>query len=272
MVIKDILVSLDSTSQAVGPYAVSLASSFDAHLTAAAFVVDATTAVALANAPSVFLASALEEARAAARKILEEFKTTTQGSGIAIETESVEAVVGMTGQALGPLARHFDLAIVEQPDPDIPAEREIMIEAVLFGSGRPVLVVPHIWSPPFRQENVLVAWDGSATAARALGDAIPVLGRAKRVELVTVGESIEDIEPPGPRIQRHLARHGLDAQYRRLPATRDVASTLLSHAFDMNADLMVMGGYGHSRFRELILGGATRGILKSLTLPVLMSH
>ena len=117
MVIKDILVLLDSTSQAVGPYAVSLASSFDAHLTAAAVVVDATTAVALADAPSVFLASALEEARAAARKILEEFKTATQGSGIAIETESVEAVVGMTGQALGPLARISTSRLLNSPTP-----------------------------------------------------------------------------------------------------------------------------------------------------------
>jgi nucleotide-binding universal stress UspA family protein len=272
MTIKDILVLLDSTSQAAGPYAVSVASTFDANLTAAAVVVDPTTSIALVDTPTAFLAAALEEARAAARQVLTTFERGAQQSGVPIETEPVETAVGTTGQALGPLARHFDVAVVEQPDPDVPAEREMMIEAALFGSGRPVLIVPYIQKPPFRLESVLVAWDGSATAARALADAMPFLEQSKRVEIVMVSDDAEDVDTTGTRLQRHLARHGLEAEFRRIAGADDVAGALLSHAFDAGADLMVMGGYGHSRFRELILGGATRGVLGAMTVPVLMSH
>ena len=216
MAIKDILVLLDTTSQAVGPYAVSLASTFDAHLTAATVVVDPTTIVGIADAPAVFLPSVLEDARVAARGVLEAFETTARRSGLAIETEPVETVVGMVGQALGPIARLFDLAIVEQPSPDIPAGREIIIEAALFGSGLPVLLIPYVHKAPFRLENVLVACDGSVTAARALGDGMPFLERAKRVELVTVSDVDVDIETAGRRLRRHLARHGLNAEFHRL--------------------------------------------------------
>jgi nucleotide-binding universal stress UspA family protein len=273
MTLKDILVLLDSNSQAAGAYAVSLASIFDANLTAAAVVVDPTTSMALVDTPTTFLAAALEEARTAARQLLTSFERQAQQSGVSIDTEPVETAVGTTGQALGPLARHFDIAIVEQPDPDVPAEREMMIEAALFGSGRPVLIVPYIQKPPFRLESVLVAWDGSATAARALADAMPFLERSKRIEVVMAAGDAEDAEATGIRLQRHLARHGVEAEFRRISgAGGDVAGALLSHAFDAGADVMVMGGYGHSRFRELILGGATRGVLGAMTLPVLMSH
>jgi nucleotide-binding universal stress UspA family protein len=272
MAIKDVLVLLDGTSQAAGPYAVSLASTLDAHLTAAAVVVDPAAGIAMVDTPAMFLAKALEESRAAARELLDTFANEAKKSQLNVETEPVEAVVGNTGDALGPLARHFDFAIVEQPDPDLPGEREIMIETALFGSGRPVLVVPYIQKAPFRLENVIVAWDGSVMAARALGDSLPLLERSGRIEIVTVADGADDGDPTGSRLLRHLARHGVEAEFRRMSGADDVVGTLLSHAFDQGADLMVMGGYGHSRLRELILGGATRGVLSSMTLPVLMSH
>ena len=271
MTIKDVLVLLDSNSKAAGPYAVSLASAFEAHLTATAFVVTPTTSMGFVGAPGS-LVSALEQQRAAARQILETFATTARSSGITFETNPVETVAPAVGDVLRPLARHYDLALIEQPNPDIPSERESMIEAALFGSGRPVLIVPYTQTAPLRLENVLVAWDGSATAARALGDALPFLARSKRVQLVTVDGAAGETEAPGHRITRHVARHGIDAEFRNLMNISDVAGTLLSHASDFGADLMVMGGYGHSRLRELVFGGATRGILKTMTLPVLMSH
>jgi nucleotide-binding universal stress UspA family protein len=99
------------------------------------------------------------------------------------------------------------------------------------------------------------------------------LAQAKRIEVVTVGDpSGSEGDMPGRRVRRHLIRHGMRAEFRVLPSAGDVASALLSYASDSEADLLVMGGYGHSRFRELILGGATRGILQSMTLPVIMSH
>lgn len=270
MAIKDLLVVLDSRSKMVGPYATSLASAFEAHLTAITLVVNPT--VAWPEASVALMTTVLEDTRAEAGRILEAFTTIARGLGVTAETQPVEVAFGLAGRALGPLAREFDLTVVEQPNPNSPGDREIMIESALFESGRPVLVVPYVPIAPFRIENVLVAWDGSATAARALGDAMPFLARARRVEVVTVGDIPAAVDAPGHGVTRHLARHGIDAPLRNLPSVGDVASTLLSHAFDSEADLIVMGGYGHSRFREFILGGATRGILETMTVPVLMSH
>jgi nucleotide-binding universal stress UspA family protein len=272
MAIKDVVVVLDASSRTVGPYAASLASLFGAHLTATMLVHDPTASVAWPEASVPLLTSVLESSREEARRVLEAFATTAQGLGVAVETEPVEVTLGLPGRALGPLARHFDLAVIEQPNPDAPGDREIMVESVLFESGRPALIVPYVPIAPFRLETVLVAWDGSATAARALGDAMPFLERAKRVEILIIADEPSETEASGQRIVHHLERHGIDAQLHRLPSAGDVASTLLSHAFDAQADLMVMGGYGHSRVREFILGGATRGILEAMTLPVLMAH
>ena len=120
----------------------------------------------------------------------------------------------------------------------------------------------------------MVCWDGSRNAARAIADALPLLARAKAVEVVIVtGKPGESDEIAGADIAHHLARHGLKVEVERLVARDiDITSTLLSRAADLGADLIVMGGYGHSRWREFVLGGATRGILASMTVPVLMSH
>jgi nucleotide-binding universal stress UspA family protein len=275
MAIKDILVLLDANSDAAGSYAVSLASAFQAHLTAVALVVNPTAGMAFPNVPMDFLISALENARNAARRIPETLAAKAQASGVTFETDIVETTVAGTDQAIGSIARHVDLTIIEQPNPDSPGERESLIEATLFGSGRPVLVVPYIQTPPLLLEKITIAWDGSATAARAVGDAIPFLARAGEVELVTVAdpsETDEETEAAAHKIMRHLARHDIETKFRTLPRAGDVAGTLLSYAFDSGTDLMVMGGYGHSRFREVILGGATRGMIESMTVPVLMSH
>jgi nucleotide-binding universal stress UspA family protein len=120
---------------------------------------------------------------------------------------------------------------------------------------------------------VLACWDGSRTAARAIGDAMPLLERAKAVEVVIVAEERKSEEMTGANMNAHLVRHGVAASVKRI-AKGDIAiqDALLSYAADSGADFMVMGGYGHSRLREFILGGVTRGILASMTLPVLMSH
>ncbi|HEX2135733.1 MAG TPA: universal stress protein [Microvirga sp.] len=272
MALKDIVVVLDPNTRTAGPYAAALASEFEAHLTATTFVLDPTTTVAWPEASLPYMASVLEDARAEGHRTLEGFAAEARRLGVIVEVRPVEVAFGLTGRALGPVARLFDLTILEQPNPDAPSEREIMLESALFGSGRPVLIVPYVQIAPFRLETVLVAWDGSATSARAVGDAMPFLVRATRVEVVTLGETADAQEAPGQALTRHLARHGVAAVFRSHPTADDVASTLLSHAFDAEADLMVMGGYGHSRFREFILGGATRGILETMTLPVLMSH
>ena len=150
----------------------------------------------------------------------------------------------------------------------------MVIEAALFESGRPVIVVPYIQKAPLKLERVMVCWDGSRAAARAIADAIPFLERARRVEVVIIAnERGKQDEIEGADMGQHLARHGLSAEVKRTVADDvDVADMLLSHAADSGTDFIVMGGYGHSRLREFVLGGVTRSILRTMTAPVLMSH
>ena len=149
----------------------------------------------------------------------------------------------------------------------------MIIEGALFESGRPVIVVPYIQKSGLTLERVLACWDGGRTAARAIADAMPFLERAKAVDLVIVAEERKNDEITGVRMSEHLARHGVAVSVKRI-AKGDLAvqDVILSYAADSGADFMVMGGYGHSRLREFILGGVTRGILNSMTVPVLMSH
>jgi nucleotide-binding universal stress UspA family protein len=120
----------------------------------------------------------------------------------------------------------------------------------------------------------MVCWDGSRAATRAIADSLPFLRKAKKVEIVMVaGKAGKEDEIPGVDLGQHLARHGLEVDVKRITAPDiDVSSTILSYAADSNADMIVMGGYGHSRLREFILGGVTRSILETMTVPALMSH
>ena len=137
-----------------------------------------------------------------------------------------------------------------------------------------MLIVPYIQRRGLTLGRVIVAWDGSRSAARAVADAMPLLVRAKATEVLTVAsEQAKSNEMPGADIAHHLARHGMKVEVDSIVTIdTDVASTILSHAADISADVLVMGGYGHSRLREFVLGGVTRGILGSLTFPTLMSH
>lgn len=176
-------------------------------------------------------------------------------------------------------ARTADLTIVGQFNPEDPESfiADQFVENLVLSAGRPVLVVPYAGDFRTVGTRVLVAWDGSREATRALHDALPLLTSAERVTVLTVN-ALEH-EPvasriPGADIAAILARHGVNVvteEVEGVPAA-SVGNLLLSNASDFGADLIVMGCYGHSRWRELVLGGATRTILKSMTVPVLMSH
>jgi nucleotide-binding universal stress UspA family protein len=146
--------------------------------------------------------------------------------------------------------------------------------AILAESARPVIVVPGIQREPARFERIVAGWDGSPAAARALGDAAPLLERAEHVEIVATNSALalQLVVSGGERLVRRLVRLGVDASFRRIPGDGDPANVLLSHAADVSADMIVSGGYGHSRIREAILGGVTRTLLGSMTVPVFMSH
>ena len=137
-----------------------------------------------------------------------------------------------------------------------------------------MIIVPYIQKAPLKLDNVLACWDGSRAATRAIADAMPLLQKAGRVELIIVAnERGKQDEIEGADMGGHLARHGLKVEVNRtVSGDIDVADALLSHAADAGTDFIVMGGYGHSRLREFVLGGVTRSIFRSMTAPVLMSH
>jgi nucleotide-binding universal stress UspA family protein len=169
-------------------------------------------------------------------------------------------------------ARYADLVIVNQTDPGDESGSGFA-DAILLAVGRPVLVVPYVGEPVVKGEHVLVCWDGGREAARAATDALPFLREARKVTVLTVNTGAAPSEVPGADIALYLARHGVKSEAARTPAGGiDPGNVILSRAFDYGVDLIVMGAYGHSRVREILLGGATRAILRQMTVPVLMSH
>jgi nucleotide-binding universal stress UspA family protein len=215
-----------------------------------------------------------EEAQAAALAVIAHFEEAARRNGISAEARRLDASLAGAAEIFGQIARRFDLSLVRQAEPGKAPLEDLIIEAALFDAGRPVLVVPYIQKTPLTLDRVLVCWDGGRSAARAVGDAMPFLHRAKEVQVVIVqGDAGKGDELPGADIAEHLARHGLKVDVKRIVATEGkVMDTILSHAADVGADFLVMGGYGHSRLREFILGGVTRGILGTMTVPVLLSH
>src|SRR5262249_7000960 len=160
--------------------------------------------------------------------------------------------IGGAGDVFGRLARRFDLAVTAQAEPKSGAAQALIIEGALFGAGRPVIVVPYIQQGGLRLDRVMVCWDGSRPAARAIADASPSPGRSAAIDVVTGGSGREKgEETAGVDRGAPLPRHDLKVDVRRIVSTElDVPNTILSHAADSGADLIVMGGFGHSRLRE----------------------
>jgi nucleotide-binding universal stress UspA family protein len=277
MIIKDVVVSLSVTEGGsfTGDYAVSVADAFEAHLTGIAFVYDPVIPVASTGyIPPEVIETQQRDSQNAAKAAIDRFAAATARSGVAAEPTMLPASFAGAGEQFSFIARRFDLAIVGQAEPDKAAVEELIAESTLFESGRPVIVVPYIQKAPLKLDRVMVCWDGSRPAVRAIADAMPLLERAGQVEVVIIAnEASKQDEIPGADMGEHLARHGLKVNINRIvDADVDVADMLLSHAADSSADFIVMGGYGHSRLREFVLGGVTRSILRSMTVPVLMSH
>jgi len=266
MAYKDLLVLLDSELQARQRLllAADLAERFNAHLVGLHITVGHETALrsGCSDGDAKHDLRALFDDLVGRRGISAEWRT---GSGFAVDVAAIHA-------------RYADLTILGQLDPEI-AWAPIVYprpEDIILATGRPVLVVPY--KGTFQQvgSRVLVAWDTSREAVRAINDAMPLLAAASSVTVITVDpkqsrEEHGDI--PGADLALHLARHGIEVKVES--AVSDgigIGDILLSRASDLDADLIVMGAYAHSRVRELVLGGATRTVLETMTLPVLMAH
>ncbi len=278
---KTILVHVDESAHVEEQIetAARLAMKYDAHLIGLAPTgISAQFSFPGAMGEGTFnLTEILEPLRQRADSVLAKFETIAQK----FDVRSYEKRVADddAGAGLSLQARYADLVVLGQIDPDAPALflGSDFPQYVLVNSGRPVLMVPYIGHFAHMGKRVLVAWDASMSATRAVTAAIPILKQADFVQVVVFNaekQSWVHGEQPGTDIALYLARHGINIEVcqQTTPSDLGVGDALLSHALDCNADLLVMGGYGHSRFREVVLGGATRTILSSMTIPVLMSH
>jgi nucleotide-binding universal stress UspA family protein len=212
-----------------------------------------------------------ERAQERADAAISVFEVEAKLAKIDYGVRSFVAIPAEAGETIGALARLYDMTIVLQPDSSNSSYDNDIPQAILFNSGGPVLMVPYIHKGPLDAHHVGIAWDGSRLAARALRDATPFLMGAKAVTVIAINE--EAGEASSDQLVGHLARRGIAARVERLAAERsDVQGAILSIAAESNMGLLVMGGYGHSRLQERILGGVTRGMFESMTVPVLMSH
>jgi nucleotide-binding universal stress UspA family protein len=277
---KDLLVHLDDSNGCAKRVdaAVRLAERHGAHLTGVYPIVEIPLLGAIREQiPPDIRASMEAEAQGQAEWALKGFREAAESRGVLYETRTDHALATMLASVLSMHARYADLVVLGQVDPDEPSYGgRHLPEEVVLSSGRPLLVVPYIGAPATIGRRVVVAWDASREAARAVSDAMPILEQASSVVVVSIDPKSTPLghgEVPGADIGAHLARHNVKVEVERVVAGEvSVGNALLSHIADRGADLLVMGAYAHSRVRELMLGGTTRTILESMTVPVLMAH
>lgn len=271
MAYKDILVYADADDHAASylDVATSLASAHGAHLVALHVLpppvvpADITTAV-----PVEFIEWQEEYAKQQAEKARQQVSAAQQRSGVNIEWRAVDGVVLSTVL----LHSHYaDLVVLSQSES---GSVGALPETVVMGSGRPALIVPSRGRFPTVGKRVLVAWNRTREATRALHDSLPLLERATSVTIMEVNpEGGRHRHIAGADIAAHLARYGVKVDVASTTAPDiDVGDAILSRVADLGVDCLVMGAYSHSRLREFAFGGATRHVLESMTVPVLMSH
>lgn len=274
---KDILVHIDDGEAMAGRLAVALelAERFGAHLTGV-YVDPGIALPALMDVPVA--PSLIDELEAEHQQRCDDaerrFKETVGHSDVSSEWRLAR---GELADTLSRHARYADLVILGQEGAD---DQKMVIgglpDSVTLTCGRPALIVPYIGAERPPGKHVIVAWNGGREAARAVNDALPILVQAEKVEVMCInaeeGEE-EDADLPGADLCLHLARHGVKAEAQSTIATDiDAGDLLLARAADHGADLIVMGAYGHARWREVVLGGVTRHLLAQMTVPVFMSH
>jgi nucleotide-binding universal stress UspA family protein len=279
MTIKDILVHVDDSAPARARFdlAVKLAEPIDARVTSLYLIPEPFMRGVSGHAPAEVIHEHVALANAAADRVLDGMATVAEERGVILrsikETGSLDRLPGLLARD----ARNCDLVIVGQPDPTTGSSDDaLLVEAAFMETGRPALVVPHAGAQRTPFERVLVAWNASREASRAVHDALPLLVAAKEVVILVIdpGDIAAALgRQPGSGVARHLEHHGASVRVKTLESGRRRAGeVILSEVATEAADLLVMGGYGHSKLREALLGGATRTLLAAATLPVLLSH
>lgn len=280
--IRDILVHIptERPSRPVIDVSISLATDCAAHLdafalgyvstSAATFAVDGAAAPAVAAVFEMEQESAAERATAA----LSAFETEARLADIRYECRSIANIPADAAGAIAAAARLYDLAIVLQPDADYHTYDNTVSTELLLQAGGPVLFVPYIFRGAFKAKRIGICWDGGRLAARAFKDARPFLDQADSLFAISINGA-QDVPPEASpqKLAKQLARGGLPIKLVELSAPRsDIQPSILSIAAEENLDMLIMGAYGHSRLQEGILGGVTRTMLRTMTVPTLMSH
>ena len=255
-------------------YAVQLAEMFTAHVTGA-FVHEMPETIAFSEpAATAAIKEMWDESRKQADALAEALVPKLDALSVAHELRRLEAPAGQTGAVLAAACRTADLFVGSRPDGE-PVAAHRIAEEVLLGSGRGCLFVPPGGKPRNSYGTCLVAWNDSRESARAVAEAMPLLQRAQSVVIAIVeehGAGEQYREEAGADVGRYMSRHDVAADVRMIAGWEDSGEAILNEAKMTGADLIVMGGYGHSRLREWVLGGATRRALSDAGVPVLMAH
>ncbi|EIF30791.1 universal stress protein UspA-like protein [Burkholderia sp. Ch1-1] len=272
---KTLLVHLDDSTHSAArlDYALDLAARHEAHLIGLYLVCEDPAGPLFLHGEDIWTASREAQRDKSLRSAHAAFLAAADRAGRSVEWRAPDGAP--TGTAILH-ARHADLLILGQDDPE---DRDAFIardfvEDVIMGSGRPAIVLPYAGPVRPQIENVMIAWDGSRECARAATDALPLIRGAGFVTIVKVERHPHYGEPTGIDVAAWLARHGIEAGFTAMPKVSgvDTGAMLLNTLADRHIDLLVLGAYGHARAQERLLGGVTRTMLQSMTVPVLMSH
>lgn len=278
--IREIFVPLlrfDSDAAAIDA-ALSLAKAHDAHISALVTLEHPMPLVTeFGYVPVEASQRELDEASAAAEAQAARARTQLAREAVSSEVRLTEVMMLWSEETAALHARHADISVLGGPDPKQGSPRfALTFNSLLLSSGRPVLVVPTGASLPSPLRRVVLAWKPAPEATRALHDALPLLAGTSGIDVLMIDPQVAEGhhgEQPGADIARHLSRHGLAVNVVSMPKEgRSIGANLLHHVQDVDADLLVMGGYGHAHWREMILGGATRTVLDGMRKAVLFSH
>lgn len=279
MTYKTIVIILDAPENAgiASDFGLALAAAHSAHVIGLhAEVVSAVPMVAPMEIPDPIAVQALQDmARTEAVGIEELFRNKAAAAGCSFEWRSFTSSVGYATQPILETVRSADLIIAVQADPANPSDAHIEVESFLFESGRPVLMVPYMRTAPMSIRRVLIAWNGSKEAARATFDALPFLMAADAVEVLSVdpSENANQAAIGGADLTATLIRHGVKATLSKTVSAEKSASQVIeTRLVDDSVDLLVMGAYTHSRLWQMIFGGTTKAVLKSMTALTLLSR
>jgi nucleotide-binding universal stress UspA family protein len=277
---RDVLLTLASNPETTTPSAIDLAVDFAAAVGAKISALACEVRIAV---PGSFLSPALldvgsiaaadeRRSRVQAEALLAAFQAAAERRDVFEERILERCLTSELPGLLTDYARLRDLTIMPVDESGFAGPWNP--ESVIFGSGRPVLLVPRVSEKPFALDTATVAWDFSRPAARAVADALPLLVKAKRVHIVTVtNEKRIDSKRSGPELAKHLARHGFEVILDTVDAAgRGIGEALEYSARSHDSDILVMGAFGHSRLREFVLGGATLSMMSRPPLPVFLSH